>query len=84
MTRTSVYNSHLREPLVLTPVAERLAVELSLPVLTTEDSNTQPSACEANVLTHCVTDAADTNLQLYNATGRITFHITTEGYLTQY
>ena len=31
----TVYNGHLRGPVTLTPVAERLAVELSLPVLTT-------------------------------------------------
>ena len=30
----SVYNGHLRIPLTLTPTAERSAVELSLPVLT--------------------------------------------------
>ena len=34
--KTSVYNGHLRGPVTLTPVAERLAVESSLPVLTTE------------------------------------------------
>ena len=33
-TRGSVYNSHLRGPVTLTPIAERLAVELSLPFLT--------------------------------------------------
>ena len=32
----TVYNGHLRGPLTLTPVAERLAVELSLPVFTTQ------------------------------------------------
>ena len=32
---TSVYNGHLRGPVPLTPVAERLAAELSLPVFTT-------------------------------------------------
>ena len=31
----SVYNGHLRGPMTLTPIAERLAVELSLPVFTT-------------------------------------------------
>ena len=46
----------------LTPIAERLAVELSLPVFTTEFcrgwiSNTQPSACGANAPTHCATAA---------------------------
>ena len=30
----TVYNGHLRGPVTLTPVAERLAVELSLPVAT--------------------------------------------------
>ena len=56
----SVYNGHLRGPVTLTPIAERLAVELSLPVFTTLNcrgwvSNTQPSACGANVLAHCAT-----------------------------
>ena len=42
---TSVYNGHHRGPVTLTPIAERLAVELSLPVYTTQvfrgwDSNT--------------------------------------------
>ena len=32
---TSNYNGHLREPLTLTAIAERLVVELSLPVFTT-------------------------------------------------
>ena len=41
----SVYNGHLRGPVTLTLIAERLAVELSLPVFTTKvcpdwDSNT--------------------------------------------
>ena len=31
----SVYNGYLRGPMTLTPIAERLAVELSLPVFTT-------------------------------------------------
>ena len=51
---TVVYSGHHRGP--VTPVAERLAAELSLPVFTTLvchgwDSNTQPFACEANALT---------------------------------
>ena len=51
------YNGHLRGPVILTPIAERLAMELLLPVFTTWvcrgwDSNTQPSACEANAVTH--------------------------------
>ena len=60
--RASVYNGHVRGPVTLTPIADRLAVELSLPVFTTYvcrrwDSNTQPSACEASTLTHCATAA---------------------------
>ena len=50
----------------LTPIAERLAVELLLPVFTTYicrgwDSNTQPSACEANALAYCATAAVQQN-----------------------
>ena len=46
----SVYNGHLRRRVTLTRIAELLAVELSLPVFTTNrcpgwDSNTQASAC---------------------------------------
>ena len=49
----SVSNGHLRGPLTLTPIAERLTVELKIPILTTYvcsdwDSNSQPSACRAN------------------------------------
>ena len=60
---TSVYNGHLRGPVTLTPIAERLAGELSLPVLTCQvcrgwDSNTQPSACGANAFTNYATAAA--------------------------
>ena len=56
-TGVSVYNVHLRELMALTLIAERFAVELSQIVLTSYvcrglDSNTQSSACEANVLTH--------------------------------
>ena len=56
----SVYNGHLRGPVTLTSIAERLAVELSLPVMTTYDyrgwdSSTQPPACRANALTDCAT-----------------------------
>ena len=47
----------------MTPSAERLAMELLLTVLKTcvcsgWDSNTHPSACGANALTHCATAAA--------------------------
>ena len=56
----SVYYDHLRGPVTLTPIAERLEVLLSLPVFTTQvcrgwDSNTQPSACGTNALSHCAT-----------------------------
>ena len=61
----SVYNGHLRGPVTLThtPIAEHLAMELSLPVFTTcvcrgWDSNNHPYACTANVFTHCATAAA--------------------------
>ena len=50
----TVYNGHLRGPLTLTPVAERLAVKLSLHVFTTKvcrdrGSNNDLQACEANL-----------------------------------
>ena len=56
--RASIYSGHLRGPVTLAPNAERWAVELSLPVLTTYvcrglDSNTQPSTSGVNALTHC-------------------------------
>ena len=49
-------------PLTQTSVAERLAMERSLPVFSiyvcrSLDSNIQPSACEANALTDCATSA---------------------------
>ena len=58
----SVYDGHLRGPETITIIAERLAVELSLHVFTTEvcrgcDSNTRPSASKFNALTHCATAA---------------------------
>ena len=59
---TSVYNGHLRGPVTITLVAERLAVELSLLALATWisqgwDSNNKPSLCDTNALTDCVTAA---------------------------
>ena len=48
----SIYNGHIRGPVTLTPIAERLVVELSLLVCRGLDSNTKPSTCEANVLTN--------------------------------
>ena len=54
--RTSVYNGHLRGLVTLTPVAEHLAVELSLTYGCRDwDSNTQPSPCRANTVTDCAT-----------------------------
>ena len=61
----SVYNDQFRGPVTLTSTAKRChcqSVELSLHVFTTQiccswDSNTQPSACGANALTHCATAA---------------------------
>ena len=58
----SVYNGHLWGPVILTPIAERLAVELSLPVFTTKvcrgwDSNTQAIACGTKAQTHWITAA---------------------------
>ena len=56
--------------MTLKPIAERLALELSLPIFTTYicrgcDSNTQPAACGVNALTNCTIAAVDT-LILYN------------------
>ena len=57
------YNGHQRGPLTLTQVTGRLAVELSLPVLTTYichgwDSKTQLSVCVTNPRTDSATAAA--------------------------
>ena len=46
--------------MALTPIAERLARELSLPVLRLKSvaaGNTEPSACQANALTDYATAA---------------------------
>ena len=72
----SVYNGHQRGPVTLTPIADRLAVELSLhvPVYTTQvfrgwDSNTKPSACEANALVYCANAAGHKTInKLWNTT----------------
>ena len=68
----SVYNEHLLEPVILAYNDKRLAVELSLPVLTTHkvcrswDSNTQSSACGANALTHYATAVVNwQNLKIF-------------------
>ena len=50
----------LYSTLIVPPVAERLAVEMSLPISEicyNWDSNTQPSACDANALTDCAAAA---------------------------
>ena len=62
MTRgIPLYNSHLRGPVKLTPIAKRLAVELSLPLLGPSQLRfeQQPSAWEAYALTHYATAAAN-------------------------
>ena len=64
----SVYNGHLLEPVALTPIAEHLTVELSLPVFTTYvcrgwDSYNQPSTCEENALTDCATAAVNVRME---------------------
>ena len=74
-----VYNGHLWGPSTLTPVAERLAVELSLPVFTTQfcldwDSNTQPSCCGANTLTNC-TNITTTAQQYENLLSLLYIHV---------
>ena len=56
----TVYNGHLRGPVTLIPVAERLAVELSLPVFTSWvfrgwDSNTQLPHAKYDVKSHLLT-----------------------------
>ena len=51
----SVNNGHLRGTVTLTPIAERLAVELLR--LMSVDSNTQPSTCGTNAITQCATAA---------------------------
>ena len=58
--KTSVNNGHLRGPVTLTPIADHMAEELSLPILSTKvwDSNAQPSACRVNAVTYCATVAA--------------------------
>ena len=58
-----VYNGNLRRPVTLTPIAESLAVDLSLPVVTTWvcrgwNLNTQSSAYWANALTDYATAEA--------------------------
>ena len=62
----SVYNGHLRGPVTLAPIAELLAMELSLPVFTSTtkvcrgwDSNSKPSTCGANALIHRATAAVE-------------------------
>ena len=52
----SVYNGHLLESVTLTPIVERLAVELSLPVFKTVAAGIRtPNLPLATALTHCAT-----------------------------
>ena len=52
----SVHNGNLRRPMTFAPIAEHLAVELSLPTKCRGwDSNTQLSAYGANALIDCAT-----------------------------
>ena len=57
-TRDVRLDGHLKGSVTLTPIAQRLSVELSLPVFTAYvcrcwDSNTQPSACGMIAQTDC-------------------------------
>ena len=49
----SVYSGHLRGPVTLTPVAERLAVELSLPVSSKKNYTFRFRGERSNRLRHC-------------------------------
>ena len=64
----------VRGPVTLTPIAERLAVELSLLVFTTWvcrgwDLNNQPFAWKANALTHCATAAVRPSYEIVKLNG---------------
>ena len=54
----SVYNGHLRGPVTFTTVANRLAVELSLPIFTNIAVGIRKSNVQMNPLTDCATTAA--------------------------
>ena len=59
----SVYNGYLRGPVTLTPIADRLAVELSLPVLrglSRLGFEHSTFRLRAYALTHCATAAIKT------------------------
>ena len=71
--KPTLYNCHLRGPVTLTPVAERLAVELSLPVFNSSvccgwDSNTQPSSFRTDALNDCANAAVVTSHNVYTNT----------------
>ena len=62
VTRDILYNGYLRGPVILTPIAERLAVDLSLPFfydlgLSRLGFEHPTTAYGANALTHCATAA---------------------------
>ena len=58
--RTSVYNGHIRGPATLAPVAKRLQMEMSLPILTTlvchdwESNPDLPKAYRYHITTLCL------------------------------
>ena len=73
----SVYNGHLRGPVTLTPIAERLAVELSLPVLTTglsrlrfEHQTFRLRGERSNPLRHSRDWSGDRRNSVYSCIGR--------------
>ena len=58
MTRGSIYNGHLREPVTLTPTYKRLAVELRSVGI----SKIQHSASQSNALTNCAATAVSRHM----------------------
>ena len=68
----TVYNGNLWGRVTHTPIAERSAMVLStcfydLSLTHSMDSNTQPSACVANALTHCATAASTSPRNIWNS-----------------
>ena len=61
---SSVYICHLRGPVTFTTVAERLTYVYMTWFCRGWDSNTKPSACDANALTDFVTAAADVGMMI--------------------
>ena len=74
----SVKNGHLWGPVTLTPIVERLAVELSLPVFTTWicrgwNSNTHPSPC--NFVCKHTEAKRETYIKSWAQVSIFTFHL---------